>query len=180
MTKPSLSQEYIMQKTIIYCMPIKFEFFKCIISCELDIMSFVLQIRQLRLRDHTFVRCQIWDLNPCLTLRLNHVRVPLQCYLPPPLHSTSAQILKALYLESISFLYCYSLCHHFRPDPHYDSHWWFQCWVHPSTAALPFTSPSFLYLTSLSCSASPGASHFLLRWDHRHSWHPRTSVLQCH
>lgn len=47
---------------------------KCIISCELNVISSILQTRTLKLRSHTFSKSYIWNLSPCLTLRLNHIR----------------------------------------------------------------------------------------------------------
>ena len=86
-------------------MPIKSRLFKCAISCELDTTSFILQMRQLMLRGHTLRNSGRFEIWTHVWLWDWATSEPyLQCHLPLLLHSTSAQILEALYSESICFL----------------------------------------------------------------------------
>ena len=65
MTKSSLSQEYMILKAIISfieCL-LNLGSLKCVISCELDMMSSILQMTQLVLRSHTLRnsgRFELW------------------------------------------------------------------------------------------------------------------------
>lgn len=74
LTTLSPSQEYILSTAIIYWVLTVSMLLKCIISCELNVISSILQTRTLKLRSHTFSKSYIWNLSPCLTLRLNHIR----------------------------------------------------------------------------------------------------------
>lgn len=100
-------------------------------------MSSILQMRQLRLRSHTFSDIfEIWTMSEpnCSATSL---------------FSPSAQILVALYsafIYAFSFIFTSIHCHHSRSGSHYGSCWWLQHWTQISTVALPFASPSLTLL----------------------------------
>lgn len=153
-------------------MPIKFSLLTCILSCELDITISILQMRQLRLRSHTFSK-QIWNLNPHLTLKLNHVR-------------TVSAVKPA---SSLTFTQC--------PNPRSS---WFRIHVLSFTSLLTatrlaqvltmvhvdfntgFSPPLLLSLSSLPILLLHPQGLPTYYWEEAtsFSWHPSTSALWSH